>query len=302
MAGLAFYALIGLLLLVPLELAFLVIAAALMRRRELAPRLAEFSRVKERYGWEGLLKLPAESKPSRRNNYLIAVIIILLLLLVVAVPGWFLVSPSLKLNLSDESFRQASDGGNLTLPPVRVVNETAGSLFSNLTFPRLNLTAPSVNISGVLSPLKENIRAVAFGLAAILIAVLVLVFVVARRKPAAETVEKAIPKNGAKKKAEAAKNGKAPQEAVRSPLLVALKARKYLVAEVVLLLLVVVALIAYLLRGRISGLFGGRLLAFAVSAKEFAVSYRFYILAGMVILAVIIFLLRRFAKSRQEPA
>lgn len=294
MEGFAFYALIGLLLLIPLEVFLLVIAAALARRRELVPKLAVPSqKQQERYGWEDLLKLSPERKPSRSRKAVIAAVIALLLLLVVLVPGWFLVSPSFQLNLSKQPVNDT------TLTPTLEVNETAGrGIFSNLTFPSLNITAPKMNLSGVFVPLGASVRAVAFGLAAVVVAVLVLLLIIRRRKKLAvvtkarETSEKLIRKAGKEKKASSG-----AQHSFFSRFK---EVRNYIAPVAIIFLLVAIAFLVYLLRDRIRTGFSGRLLSFAVSAKEFSLNYRLYILAGFVALLVLVFLLRHIAKRRQK--
>lgn len=298
MAGFALYAVLGLLLLVPLEMLFLIMVAALTRKRELVPKLAAPSLKKQgRYGWEDMLKLSPKSKPSGRSRAVLAVIIILLLVVVVAAPGLFLVAPSLQLNLSKQSANDTS-----ILPP-SALNETAGRdvSFSNLTPLRFNISVPDVNLSKVFAPLKASLRAVAFGLLVVL-AVFVAVFLIVRRrklavvKKAGETAEKLI------RKASAEKKGKEPPKVGGSMFLMFGKAKNYLVPAIIIFLLVVIALLVYILRDRIRNEFSGKLVSFAVSAKEFALNYRLYIIAGIVVLVICVFLLRLIAKSQQKPA
>ncbi len=294
MEGFALYAVIGLLLLAPLEVFFLIIAAALTRQKGLLPKLAVPSpREQERYGWEELLKLSPERKPSGSRKAIISVIVILLLVVIVAAPGLFLVAPSLHLNLSGQS---ANDSA--ILPPVELNETPAKGIFSNMTLPRLNITVPDINLSMVFAPLKANVKAVALGLAVVLAALVVLFFIIRNRKlavvnKAGETSKKLIRNAAAEKKVkETPKAG--------SSLFSGLgKIRNYLVPAIILFLLIVVAFLAYILRGRVSNVFAGRLLPFAVSVKEFAMNYRFYMLAGAVILVVLIFLLRHLAKRQQ---
>ncbi len=292
MEGFALYAVIGLLLLVPLEMLLLILVAALTRRRGFAPLLALPSpKRQERYGWEDMLKLSPERKPSGSRKAIIAVIVILLLVVIVAVPSLFIVAPSLHLNLSG----QPANDTAAVLPPFELNETPARGIFSTLTLPRLNIAAPGINMSKVFSPLKSNIKAVALVLAAVFASLVVLFFVLRRRRlavinKARETPEKLI------RKAAAEKSGKAPENSFFSRL------RKYVAPVSILFLLIVMAFLVYFLRGRIRNEFSGKLLSFAVSAKEFALNYRLYILAGIVILAISIVLLRLIAGRRQKPA
>lgn len=293
MEGFALYAVIGLLLLVPLEIFFLIIVAALKRRRGLAPMPAVPSpKREERYGWEGIIKLSPERKPSGRRKSIIAVIIILLLVLIVAVPGLFLVAPSLNLNLSRQP---ANDSA--ALPPAELNETQAKGIFSNLTLPRLSISAPDINMSKVFAPLKAGIKYVALGLAAVMAILIVLFFIIRRRRMAA--ADKA---GEAPEKLKAGKEKKAPQSAQHGFFSRFRKVRNYIALAAVLILLLIIAFLVYLLRGRIVNEFFGRLLSFSVSAKEFALNYRLYIFAGFAILAASLFLLRLIAKRRQKPA
>ncbi len=296
MESFALYAVIGLLLLVPLELLFLILAVALTRKKELVPRLTIPSPKKqERYGWEDMLKLSPEQKPSGSRKAVISAMVIILLVVIVAAPGLFLVAPSFNLNLSRQS---AND--TVILPPPELNETPAGGIFSNLTLPRLNITAPDINLSRVLAPLKSNIKAVALVLAVVLAVLIALFFIIRRRRlavvnKARNTSEKLI------RKAEAEKNGKEPQK-IGSVFSLFGKFKNYLFPAIILFMLVVIAFLVYLLRDRIRNEFSDKLLSFAVSAKEFALNYRLYILAGVVLLAISVFLLRLIAKRRQKPA
>ncbi len=299
MAGFAFYALIGLLLLVPLEMLFLIMVAALARRRELAPKLAvALPGKQERYEWEGIMKLSPGRKPSGGRKSVIAAVIALLLAVIVAVPGLFLVAPSLQLNLSG---KPAND---TIAVPAAEINETPGrGIFPSLTLPSLNITAPDINVSKIFAPLKASIKAVAVALAVILAAAALLFFIIRRRMLAAvsaakETAEKPVRKI---RKAEPEKEGMEPPK-VSGVFSIPGRFRNCLVPAMMLLLLAVIAVLVYLLRSRISGEFLGRLLSFAVSIREFAINYRLYILAGIVILAVSVSLLRIVAKRQQKSA
>ncbi len=150
MEGFALYALIGLLLLVPLEMLLLVLVAALARKRELSPSLAGTPRKRqERYGWEDMLKLSLEKKPSGRGKVILSVIVILLLVVIVAAPNLFLVSSPFHLNLS----RQPANY-SVILPPAELNETGVNGIFSNLTLPKLNLTVPDINRSKFFAPLK----------------------------------------------------------------------------------------------------------------------------------------------------
>ncbi len=294
MEGFALYAVIGLLLLIPLEIFFLIIVTALKRRRELAPMpSAPSPKREERYGWEGIIKLSPERKPSGRRNAVVSVIVILLLVLIVAVPGLFLVAPSINLNLS----RQPANDTAVILPPPELNETPARGIFSNLTLPRLNISAPDINLSKVFAPLKAGIKPVSLGLAAVMAVIIVLFFIIRRRRMAA--ADKAVE---APEKLKAGKENKATKSAQHGFFSRLMEVRNYIALAAVLILLLVIAFLVYLLRGRIMSEFSGKLLPFAVSAKEFALNYRLYILAGFAILAASLFLLRLIAKRRQKPA
>ncbi len=285
MAGFAFYALIGLLLLVPLEIFLLLIAALLVRRRKSLPKaVLPPPKKQERYGWEDVLKLSPERKPSRGRKSVIAAVIALLILLVVLVPGWFLVAPPFSLN---HLSRQPANYTPAVLPAE--INETAGkALFSNLTLPRFNITAPKVNLSGMFAPGTGNAK-VAVAVLVIALALAAVFFFVRRRKLALVTRARKVSEKLAKR----AKEGKKKSPEVH-PLN---NLKNYAAPAAALLLLLVMALAAYLLRERMPSL-ARDLVAFLVLAKGFAVNYRFYILAGFLALIVILVVLRKVAKIK----
>ncbi len=296
MAGFAFYALIGLLLLIPLEVFLLIMAALLISRRKSLPKAVLPSPGRrERYGWEDVLKFSPERKPSGGRKAVISVLVVLLLVVIVAVPGLFLVAPSLNLNLS----RQPAND-SVILPPSELNETPVRGIFSNLTLPRLNITVPDLNVSKVFAPLKTGIKVVAL-LMVVLAAFVVLFFIIRRRgmavvTKARKTSEKLI------ENASVAKNGKEPPKVGGGSFLMLGTFKNYLVPALIFFLLLVIAVLFYILRGRIRNEFSGKLLSFAVSAKEFALNYRLYILAGVVVLAISVLLLRLVARRRQRPA
>ena len=199
MPNLAFIALLGLLLLVPLELLFLVILAALRRRPETPKIVLPEQKGRERYGWEDYLKLPIEKKKAPERNIALAALAVVAAVLLVAVP-FFFVFPQLGL------FNQSVSGNETEIASVEetTVEEAAGvpatgvpanvpiNNFSiNLTLPGINFTFPrlpaqALNITSFerLAPYKPYIYAVVFAVLVIAAALGVFVYFVNLRRMA----------------------------------------------------------------------------------------------------------------------
>ena len=293
MPDFALLAVIGLLLFLPVEvIAIILIAAAARRRKFPEPRLRipELPR-QERYGWEDYLKLPAERKPLMlgRNIAISCAVVIFAILL--ALPLYFAFSPS-GLNLSVG--RLALANFTVEAPLLNAANLSAPqplnlSLFSNFSVSH-GFGLPEVNVSSVLegsvSSYMPYLAAASAVTALLLVGLAVFVFIVRRRRlavlrKAKKTADKLIQKAGQ------------PKERAKLELGV------YAVPAVILALLVIIAFLVYLLRDRIRNDFSGIVFGFAQDAGEFAAAYRLYIIAGIVLLAIIVAALRHFAAKRK---
>jgi len=153
---------------------------------------------------------------------------------------------------------------------------------------------------------KPYITVVVIAVAVLLVALVAFIFYVNRRKlsvinKAKKTADSLIKKAEVKVTVKkAAKEVKARQVKLGNPfrgLASKLrKAKKYLVALAVLAVVIVIAVLVYLFREKVKNLFSGRFMDWLLQGKDFLNVYKFYILAGIVALVIIILLLRRSSK------
>lgn len=272
-----FFALVGLFLLVPLEVFFLIIAAALANqsRKQVVPEPEV-----RHYGWEGYISLDYRKRTS--HGFLIA-----LAIAAVLVPlSVYLVSLS------------PSIVGNESVIPV--VNGTG---FPQFSLPAFNLSFPEVNASGILRSSAAFFSGRFFLGIAVVVLVLAVIFFLRRVRAHSEDAAAAEVKKSAKS-AKAAKKSVSGRGRVAPASNQSRPFRRYsllLGVVAVVALLSGVGLLVYSVRGRIMGL-GVFLLSgvfgFLSSVRDFAFAYRFYILAGIVVLAVVIAVLRFFGSRR----
>jgi len=299
MVDLALYALIGLFVLIPIEIFFLIILAVLKPKQPETPA----PKRPERYGWEDHLKLPTD-KSNGSNNVGIAIIIILFTLLLVALPTYFFVIPTLStgnqsindtanisLEINDTTTPDVNDS-DTTTPDI---NESKSALnISNLgtnfsiDFLPSNLSLPKINLSSMtnkISPYKNYIFAV-IGAGAILLAVLaIFIYFINRRKSAVirkakKTAEKLVVK---------------PEKEKRKISFTRLKnVKRYIMPLIIFILLLVIAFLIYLARDIITAFDYANLVS---AVKDFLVAYKFYIGGGVIVLIAVVILLKKFAKK-----
>jgi len=297
-----FIAVFGLLLLVPLEIAFLIVLAALKRRPE-GPKIVvpEPKKQEERYGWEDYLKLPVKEKKESGNNVVLAVIVLVAAVLLVAVPSYMFGIPQALFNATaNETIEEV--GVVDVEEPEPEVEVAPGNLSLNITLPSLNFSMPDLNISGLREKAglyKPYIYAVIIAVAVLAAALAVFMYMVKKRKlavihKASKTADKLMGKKSNRKLDLLAK-----LRAIKFPSVKLLKPiRPYLAPLVILFLLVIIALLVYLLRDRISTEFADLVLRLIIKAKAFALTYRLYIIAGVLSLIVAIMALRHLSKKR----
>ncbi|MAG15654.1 hypothetical protein CMO88_01185 [Candidatus Woesearchaeota archaeon] len=288
MPDFAFIAIIGLLLLVPLELFFIIILAALTRKPETPKIVVPEQKPQERYGWEDYLKIPSErkKKPFPLHIFLGVVILGVLSIALIA-PVFFFGVPSFQLNLTkNETISEIQINESISVSePAPIANISAPKL--NISFPTLNVSFPELDISKFfsekISPNKKYIYAILAAVVIVILALAVFIFFVNRRKLA--VIKKA------KKTADKLMK-KADKE---TPKLSGI--RQYIAPLVILFLLTVIALLVYFLRDKVRTELADFVLKYLTITKTFALNYRLYIAAGIVILLIAIILLRRLRKS-----
>lgn len=272
-----FFALVGLFLLVPLEVFFLIIAAALANQSR--KQVVSEPEVRH-YGWEGYISLDYRKSPS--HSFLIALAIAAVIVLVPLSVYLVSLSPSIV--------------GNESVIPV--VNGTG---FPQFSLPAFNLSFPEVNASGILRSSAAFFSGRFFLGIAVVVLVLAVVFFLRRVRAHSEDAAAAEVKKSAKS-AKAAKKSVSGRVAPASNQSRPFRRYSLLLGVVaVVALLSGVGLLVYSVRGRIMGL-GVFLLSgvfgFLSSVRDFAFAYRFYILAGIVVLALVIAVLRFFGSRR----
>ncbi|MBS3132653.1 hypothetical protein J4470_00795 [Candidatus Woesearchaeota archaeon] len=291
MPGVVFIAVVGLLLLIPLEVVFLIVLAALKRSSEAPKIVVPELKKQERYGWEDYLKLPPEKKAPASNTALL-ILVVAAVLILIAAPSYLFGVPQFLFNSAlNATDVEETEEQRIAEPEA----EIAPSNFSlNITLPRLNLSLPEVDISVLREKAglyKPYAYAVVVAVVALVAALAVFIYVVNRRKmavihKAGKTADKLMKKDGRGKKLKL--------KALLSKLP---SLRPYLAPIVILFLLVMAALLVYLFRDRLIADFAGLALKLIVKVRAFALNYRLYVAAGVAALIVLIVALRRSKKK-----
>ena len=292
MPGVVFIAVVGLLLLIPLEVVFLIVLAALKRSSEAPKIVVPELKKQERYGWEDYLKLPPEKKAPASNTALL-ILVVAAVLILIAAPSYLFGVPQFLFNSAlNATDVEETEEQRIAEPEA----EIAPSNFSlNITLPRLNLSLPEVDISVLREKAglyKPYAYAVVVAVVALVAALAVFIYVVNRRKmavihKAGKTADKLMKKDGRRGK-------KLKLKALLSKLP---SLRPYLAPIVILFLLVMAALLVYLFRDRLIADFAGLALKLIVKVRAFALNYRLYVAAGVAALIVLIVALRRSKKK-----
>lgn len=300
MADIVFIAVVGLFLLLPLEILFLIVIAALKSRPEAIKIVIPEQKRQERYGWEDYLKLPPEKEKGHERNAVLAVLVVIITVILVALPTYVFVVPQLLNQTVNKSATVGSGEPELV--------ETAANLSLNITLPRINFSVPELNISALTAELdisglrekigfyKPYIYAVAAAVFLAFASLAVFVYFVNRRKlavlkKAKETAERLIKKSEKEKP-------KLQKPALQGLLSRLSAVRRYLAPLIILFLLLIVAFLVYLLRDRISAELSGLIIRLLANVRAFSINYRLYIAAGIAALVVIIIAITRLRKRK----
>ena len=322
MADFALIALIGLLLLIPLEIVLLVILYALKRSRQ---RISIYGPKKiERYGWEDYLKLPPEKKQqkSRRSFFWTAILIIIGVAVVIGVVaavlvpllsgsgGLSIITSVLPFDLSknasvngtvsppfDGAAAEEPDGAITGLSPDALNDfNVTGFDFSSVNLTAINLTMPALNVSALPGSVSGYVpyvvvTVVAAVLLSLGIAASIYVFYYRRNlvviNKARKTAEKLSRKTGEK--------AKTKSEAVT--VISGFRNSTHLMAVLIALLLF--AILIYVFLGRINWV-AEAFIKVLSTLTGFVSVYVFYILGGIVLLVVAVIAVRRFEKKDSE--
>ncbi len=274
MADAALYALIGLALLLPLEIFILAVIAALRKKPSAAPVHEE----KQGYEWEQFIRLKEEAKPASSGR-LLGIIILVFLAVALIASFQFVFAPMLSGN-----FTNSANFSALLITSAAASERV--SAFSSIQL--LPEAAPGSGLSDAGSSVVKDVLIVLGAVVAVVAAFFVILFF--RRIKAKPAVPKVPEKAAVKKVSKAtAKKSDAAQ-----PSGFGWKWFVYPVAA--LLFFAVIALLLYFLGEKITG-FAALLPSFYSSAKAFASGYRLFIISGIVVLVVAIFILRRKRSS-----
>jgi len=305
MVDFVFIALLGLFLLIPLEIIFLIILAAVSKREDAPKIVIPEPKPQARYGWEDYLQFSPERKlesPTANNRAIFTVILLVVFAISLIVPTYLFVIPAISINQTVNETIDVVDEINIT----EVINDTTvPDLGANIS---LNLSGlvPKLNISGFIDkviPYKSYIYTVLIAVVVLIIILAIFMYFIRRRKLAVINKAKQIAEKLIKK-AEEATPPKIPQkEITQKPAF--LKnffskipgVRQYIMPLVVLFLLIIIALLVYLLRDRISTDLADLVLKFLTNVKDFVFNYRIYVVVGITALIIIVAILRYFSKK-----
>ncbi|MBI2664972.1 hypothetical protein HYX10_06570 [Candidatus Woesearchaeota archaeon] len=308
MADIVLIAIIGLLLLIPVEILFLLVIAASRRQEPSKITIAEQT-PPERYGWEDYLKLPAEKKraPGRAAALVVLIVFAALALLPLA---FFtkLALPADVFNITDKNISDSIQPGL----------NVSGQQLNASVLPSLNITLPALNLSVVprLASLKQKAvgykdYSLAVVAAVIVIAMLLAAFMyfVRRRRhaviaKAGKTADKLIRKEYGEK-AELMKKPakeKAADNQVRGEMPIAKSSalsrlRHYFAPLATLIVLVLLAALIYIFREKITAELAGIAAGYLAKIKSFGLRYRWYVVGGVAAAAAVIAALQRFKKK-----
>jgi len=301
MVEFAFIALVGLLILIPIIVFFLIVLAALKSRPAASKIVIPEPKRQERYGWEDHLKLKPTPKPS--DNRSAAIIILIFLALIVVIPTIFFVIPSItpaedSMNISEDAILAGdvniTEDGNIS-DDVNITDDsdvseglTQGPTNFTTGLPGVNVTISSLKLSNIFGDNNEESYApyvtyIAVGTITLLVILAIFIMIVNRNKHA--VIRKA--KQTAEKLEK--KPEPIPKKSRKFPKLPNLK--KHSAPIGILAALITAALLIFFFRSSISEFFSDSNPLVAV--KDFLLIYRIYIIAGVIFLILFIVFMRK---------
>lgn len=296
MADLVLIALIGLLLLVPLEIAFLIFLGILKRRDKFPePRLNIPKPTKpERYGWENIFKFKLEKKPKSSTKKPVLAVMLLIILGISVVGSVYIIFFSNLLSDLGLIEPEIADSVDQTITGTTPANITATAedtlIFANFSVSHnFNSSLPEVNLSGIptdtVMPYIPQIMAVIVAVLTISLVLGIFIYYYRRRKSAVIYKAKDTAETLIKKSEKSARNKKTRKSFPSG--------NPYVVPGIILFLLIIIAFLIYLAREKIKTELPVLAVNYISIANDFLFNYRFYILAGVLIVIINILILRK---------
>jgi len=284
---------------------FILIVFAVLKRDKTAPKTVISEPKPDKYDWEKLIELKkplVEQKTSSNKVAGIAVLVAVLVLL--GVGTFFAVQPF----ISADNVTAAANVTIVTEPePVADVSVDNVSPFSNLQLiPVVNKTAQTAFDFPDVSVQTLSIIGIIVGILIIAATAFFLFRFFRKQQRISPSLPKPVDEPITVKKAEAVfKETKKPVAANKvgiapKPLISGFNWKKFRFPAVVVFLLLLIGVIVYFVRTKITGKLFPVFLSWFNSAKTFASDFKLFIVIDIVILIVLILILRWIPKNKKK--